>query len=278
MSKDRAFQPGRGTATEPTRRPGTGSPPTAQKARQQLSRAGGRGGGGHGAQGERAWGGSLWSRWDNQRQRLSLPPTKLTDTLFQYPNVTFWGARSKSWKDTEEQNFSRTGPEAAWRSSSYKEVPAAGGGGAVAKLCPTLRPHGLVACQAPLSMEFSRQEYWSGLPFLPPGDFPKPRTEPGSPVLQADQLSYKGSSQQPQGCWKEKEKAEGMKAEKAAGALGTAGQHLWVRPVPAALTGNAWLQSWTQPQQCISSPVSTEGDPEVQVDLPQAEELKKDES
>ena len=37
-------------------------------------------------------------------------------------------------------------------------------------------------------MGFSRQEYWSGLPFLPPGDFPKPQIEPGSPVLQADSL------------------------------------------------------------------------------------------
>ena len=35
-----------------------------------------------------------------------------------------------------------------------------------------------VAHQAPLSMEFSRQEYWSGLPFPPPGDLPNPRIEP----------------------------------------------------------------------------------------------------
>ena len=42
--------------------------------------------------------------------------------------------------------------------------------------------------QAPLSMEFSRQEYWSGLPFPSPGDLPGPGTEPGSPVLQADSL------------------------------------------------------------------------------------------
>ena len=46
-----------------------------------------------------------------------------------------------------------------------------------------------VAHQAPLSMEFSRQEYWSGLPFSSPEDLPKPGTEPGSPVLQADSLS-----------------------------------------------------------------------------------------
>ena len=46
----------------------------------------------------------------------------------------------------------------------------------------------LVAHQAPLSMGFSRQEYWSGLPFPSPGDLPNPGTEPGSPALQADSL------------------------------------------------------------------------------------------
>ena len=46
-----------------------------------------------------------------------------------------------------------------------------------------------VACQAPLSMGFSRQEYWSGLSFPSPGDLPNPRIEPGSPALQADPLS-----------------------------------------------------------------------------------------
>ena len=45
-----------------------------------------------------------------------------------------------------------------------------------------------VAHQAPPSMEFSRQEYWSGLPFPSPGDLPDPGIEPGSPVLQADAL------------------------------------------------------------------------------------------
>ena len=39
-----------------------------------------------------------------------------------------------------------------------------------------------VAHQAPLPMEFSRQEYWSGLPFPPPGDPPNPGTEPMSPA------------------------------------------------------------------------------------------------
>ena len=45
-----------------------------------------------------------------------------------------------------------------------------------------------IARQAPPSMGFSRQEYWSGLLFPSPGDLPDPGTEPGSPVLQADAL------------------------------------------------------------------------------------------
>ena len=44
------------------------------------------------------------------------------------------------------------------------------------------------AHQAPLSMELSRQEYWSGLPFPPPGDLPDPGIEPGSAALLADSL------------------------------------------------------------------------------------------
>ena len=45
-----------------------------------------------------------------------------------------------------------------------------------------------IACQPPLSMEFSRQEYWSGLPFPSPGDLPDPGIESGSPALQEDSL------------------------------------------------------------------------------------------
>ena len=45
-----------------------------------------------------------------------------------------------------------------------------------------------VAYRAPWSMEFSRQEYWSGLPFPSPGHLPNPGIEPGSPELQADAL------------------------------------------------------------------------------------------
>ena len=59
----------------------------------------------------------------------------------------------------------------------------------VAQLCPTLCD--LLDCivyQAPPSMGFSRQEYWSGLPFPSPGDIPNPGFEPGSPTLWADAL------------------------------------------------------------------------------------------
>ena len=45
-----------------------------------------------------------------------------------------------------------------------------------------------VACQTPLSMEFSRQEYSSGLPFPSPGDLPDPGIKPGSPALQTHSL------------------------------------------------------------------------------------------
>ena len=54
----------------------------------------------------------------------------------------------------------------------------------------SLWPHRL-ALQAPLSMGFSKQEYWSGLPFPFPGDLPNPGTEtesPAAPALQADSL------------------------------------------------------------------------------------------
>ena len=45
-----------------------------------------------------------------------------------------------------------------------------------------------VAHQAPLSIGFPRQKYWSGLPFPSPGNVPEPGTEPRCPALQADSL------------------------------------------------------------------------------------------
>ena len=58
----------------------------------------------------------------------------------------------------------------------------------VAQESPTLCHPMTVACQDPLSMGFSRQEYWSGLLFPSPRDLPNPGIKPGSPALQADAL------------------------------------------------------------------------------------------
>ena len=54
-----------------------------------------------------------------------------------------------------------------------------------------------IAYQAPPSMGFSRQEYWSGLPFPPPGDLPNPGIQPGSPAFQAHALTS-----EPPGNWR----------------------------------------------------------------------------
>ena len=58
----------------------------------------------------------------------------------------------------------------------------------VAQLCLTLLTPWTLAHQASLSIGFSRQEYWSELPFPSPGDLPDPGIERGSPTLQADSL------------------------------------------------------------------------------------------
>ena len=50
------------------------------------------------------------------------------------------------------------------------------------RLCATMWA---VACQAPLSTGFCRQEYWSGLPFPPPGDLPNPGIKPASLISPA---------------------------------------------------------------------------------------------
>ena len=62
------------------------------------------------------------------------------------------------------------------------------GGGLFTKLCPTLVTPWTIARQASLSMGFSKQEYWSGLPFPSPGDLPNPGIESGTPASQSDFL------------------------------------------------------------------------------------------
>ena len=59
----------------------------------------------------------------------------------------------------------------------------------VAQSCPTLCDPWTVVHQTPLSMGFSRQEYWSGLPFPSAGDLPNPGIKPRSPTMQTDALT-----------------------------------------------------------------------------------------
>ena len=92
-------------------------------------------------------------------------------TALRNENTTVPGAANEEGKGINPQRISRSC-----------------GGGSVAKSCPTLVTPWTIAHQAPLSMGFSRQEYWSGLPFLSPGDLPDPGIEPVSPALQADSL------------------------------------------------------------------------------------------
>ena len=76
----------------------------------------------------------------------------------------------------------------------------------VTQLCPTLcNSMDYIARQASLSMEFSRQEYWSGLPFPSPGDLSNPAMEPRSLSLQADSLPSEspGKSDDMLPCWKD---------------------------------------------------------------------------
>ena len=65
------------------------------------------------------------------------------------------------------------------------------GGGLVTKSCLTITTPWTVACQIPLSIGFSGQEWWSGLLFPSPWILPDPRTEPRSSAFQADSLSTK---------------------------------------------------------------------------------------
>ena len=80
------------------------------------------------------------------------------------PAVQETWVRSLGWKDPLEKEMATHSSILAWK------IPWT------------------ITYQAPLSMGFSRQEYWSRLPFSSPGDVPDPRIEPRSPALQADSL------------------------------------------------------------------------------------------
>ena len=69
-------------------------------------------------------------------------------------------------------------------SRNFRPTNGHGGGGLVAKLCPALGTSWTVAQKAPLTLGFSKQKYWSGLPFPSPRDLPNPGIKPLSPKLQ----------------------------------------------------------------------------------------------
>ena len=94
-----------------------------------------------------------------------------------------------------------------------------------------------VARQAPLSMDFSKQEYWCELPFHSPGDLPNPGIKPRSPGLQADSLPS-----EPPG--------------KA--------QEYWNKPIPSPRDLPApGVESWSPAMQAGSLPAELPGKPHV---------------
>ena len=91
----------------------------------------------------------------------------------------------------EQQTGSIWGKEsvtAVYCHSAYLTYMQGGSGGLAAQSCPTLATLWTIAHQAPLSMGFSRQDYWSGLPSPSLGELFNPGIEPRSPALQADSL------------------------------------------------------------------------------------------
>ena len=111
---------------------------------------------------------------------------------YHYPLVT--PAETKEQRHTgefiseKERERARDGGDADCFPHMVKVGPHHGGAGLVTKSCLTLATPRTVARQAPLSTGFSRQDYWSGLPFPSPGDLPDTGIEPGSLALQADSL------------------------------------------------------------------------------------------
>ena len=92
---------------------------------------------------------------------------------------------------------------------------------------PILATPWTIACQSPLSIEFSRQEYWSGLPFPSPGDLPDPGIEHGSLALQADSLPTEPWCLQAEGsacpkAWRHSESLQQAAAAAEAGEVGGA--------------------------------------------------------
>ena len=83
----------------------------------------------------------------------------------------------------EQWGYVKRTEEPAWRGSHWSSEPVK-----LPNHVQLFETPWTIASQAPPSMEFSRQAYWSGLPFPSPGDLPDPGFKPRSPALQADAL------------------------------------------------------------------------------------------
>ena len=125
----------------------------------------------------------------------SLRPHGLLPSRFLCP----WFSRQEYWNGLSfpspvhlsDPGVEPTSPVSLALSGGFFTTKAAGKSSRSMGVCSvtlvvssSLWPHGLVDCQAPLSMEFSRQEFWSGLPFPPPRDHPNSRIKPSSPTMQ----------------------------------------------------------------------------------------------
>ena len=133
--------------------------------------------------------------WDQESEHRELPPDTHTHThphTHTPPTHTHPGP---CWLRENSNCYSGHFSTGSWNPGSWRPASCLllklylkTGGGLVTMMCPTLVTPWTIAFQASLSMGFSRQEYWSWLPFPPPGDLPNPRIEPGSPAFQADSL------------------------------------------------------------------------------------------
>ena len=134
--------------------------------------------------------------WDSQIQPLCIKQTNNKDLLYNTGNyikylvLTYNG---KEWKESEEESCTCCTCEIQYCKSAMHVCVLSRF--SRVQLLGTLWT---VACQAPLSMGFPRQEYWNGLPCPPPRDLPDPGIKyksPEAPALQADSLplSHQGS-------------------------------------------------------------------------------------
>ena len=164
----------------------------------------------------------VWFDWVTKQQRLLKEQFSLPDLLgLSCEAHSLWQVHSRQWlsvssalslqpplwnwmvlcvllflKNVRKIRTEEEGRE-GWLSASSAIIPAtySGDGGLVTKLYLTLVTPWTIAGKASLSMGFSRQEHWSGLPFPPPGDLPHPGLKSASSALQEDSLllSHKGS-------------------------------------------------------------------------------------